>query len=80
VGEVEAVAGADLQHPTGQASQQGATVLGRALGVLGRTEAGNTRAKIGCRFQVMGGGRSRLAMTRSFTTLADVRRRDYRAP
>jgi hypothetical protein len=33
MGEVEAVASADLQHPAGQAGEQGATVLDGALGV-----------------------------------------------
>jgi hypothetical protein len=40
VGEVEAVAGADLQHPAGQAGQQRAAMLDGALGVhVGLTRA-----------------------------------------
>jgi hypothetical protein len=40
VGEVEAVAGADLEHPAGQAGEEGAPVLEGALGVHGRADAG----------------------------------------
>jgi hypothetical protein len=40
VGEVEAVAGADLQDPAGQAGEEGAAVLEGALGVHGRAGPG----------------------------------------
>jgi hypothetical protein len=40
VGEVAAVAGADLEHPAGQAGEQGAAEVGGALGIHGRADAG----------------------------------------
>jgi hypothetical protein len=40
VGEVEAAAGADLQDPAGQAGEESAAVLERALGVHGRADPG----------------------------------------
>jgi hypothetical protein len=80
VGEVEAVASADLQHPPGQASQQSATVLGRALGVQGRTEAGKPASE--ARMPLPGGGRRSVQADHDalLTTLADVPRQDYLAP
>jgi hypothetical protein len=75
VGEVEAVAGADLHDPAGQAGEEGAAVLEGALGVHGRADPGVDASEDG--MSLAGGGRAGHAFASVW--LAELPPRDYPA-